>query len=539
MLNYNRAAENPTPENIASTRSETRAAEANPASTREENTAVSRRAWLRGGALLGAGALLSGCSDVIQRFTSPAPPASIELPRGETHPIARLLNRAAFGASPGEIARVEKIGAARYVEEQLNAAGDEPQILTLRLRGIEALQSNPTDLQNLKEREVLFQIQQAAILRATYSRHQLRERMIDFWSNHFNIYAREGHYTFYKPADEFGVIREGALGKFPDLLHASARSPAMLFYLNNDINKRGVPNENYARELMELHTMGVHGGYTQRDVQEVARCLTGWTVEERFAHKRGTFRFDSALHDDGEKIVLGTRIPAGGGESDTMRVLALLAKHPATAHHIAGKISRYFLGDAAEKWTGKLAAIYSQTGGDIKAMLRPLLLSDELRDGPPFLKRPFDFVISSMRALNADTDGGGAVQDHLAKMGQPLYQWPMPDGYPDTTAAWTGSLLSRWNFALALCGGTLKGVLGGTSVDLPALLSSAPSQESSTDALTEIILSRRNASDARGAAQLQRALSAMKNGREYSQDKTAALSDAAALLLASPDFQWR
>ena len=329
------------------------------------------------------------------------------------------------------------------------------------------------------------------------------------------------------------MVRTHALGKFPELLNASAHSPAMLFYLNNDANKSGVPNENYARELMELHTLGVHGGYTQKDVLEVARCFTGWTIEGRFLRRRGTFVFDAKQHDNGAKTVLGTRIAPGGGEKDARQVLALLAKHPATANFISGKISRYFLGDDAEKWTGKLAKIYQQTNGDIPAMLRPLLLSDELRDSPPILKRPFDFLVSSLRALNADTDGGRGVQEHLASMGQPLYQWPMPDGYPDRTAAWTGSLLARWNFALALCGGDVD----GTSLDLPKLLRSTPKNQQER-ALREIVLSQRFDKD---APELERALDEMKAGRKYLPDenKVAELRDLAALLLAAPEFQWR
>ena len=497
---------------------------------------VGRRDLLRGGALVGASALLAGCSQIVRRYTAPAAPASIALPAGEVEPIARLLHRTSFGPTPGEIARVKTLGLEKYVKEQLRPNEEESTLLSLRLRGIEALHGNAMDLQNFKEREVLQQLQQAAILRAVYSRHQLRERMVDFWSNHFNIYAHEGHHTFYKPMDEFSVVRAHALGKFPELLNASAHSPAMLFYLNNDANKSGVPNENYARELMELHTLGVHGGYTQKDVLEVARCFTGWTVEDRFLRKRGTFRFDATRHDDGAKTVLGTRIAPGGGEKDALQVLALLARHPATAQFIGGKISRYFLGDDEAKWTGKLAKIYRQTDGNIVEMLRPLLLSNELRDSPPILKRPFDYLVSSLRATNADTDGGAGVQEHLRRMGQPLYQWPMPDGYPDRTASWTGSLLARWNFALALCAGGVD----GTSLDLSKLLQSAPKNKQA-QALREIVLSRRTNEN---VPRLERALDEMKAGRKYLQaDPKAAddvaLKENAVLLLASPEFQWR
>ncbi|BCM88388.1 hypothetical protein IAD21_00219 [Abditibacteriota bacterium] len=497
---------------------------------------VGRRDLLRGGVLVGAGALLSGCSQVIRRYTAPEVPASVMLPTGDVEQIARLLHRTTFGPLPGEIARVKALGVEAYVEEQLHPGDEESLLLNLRLRGIEALHEDAMDLQNFKESEVLEQLQQATILRAVYSRHQLRERMVDFWSNHFNIYAHEGHHTFYKPADEFGVVRPHVLGKFPELLNASAHSPAMLFYLNNDANRSGVPNENYARELMELHTLGVHGGYTQKDVQEVARCFTGWTVEGRFARRRGTFRFDASRHDDGAKTVLGTRIAPGGGEKDAQQVLALLSQHPATARFISRKISRYFLGDGEDKFTHKLAKIYQQTGGDLKAMLRPLLLSDELRDSPPILKRPFDYLISSLRALNADTDGGRGVQEHLRHMGQPLYQWPMPDGYPDRTGAWTGSLLARWNFALALAAGDVE----GTSLDLPKLLQATP-EARQAQALREIVFAQHSPSP---APHFQRALNEMKSARKALRPGVEAthvitLTENAALLVAAPEFQWR
>jgi hypothetical protein len=479
----------------------------------------SRRDCLRLGALAGAGALLSGCSEPFRRYTAPELPKSVALPPGDVEPVARLLNRIAFGPMPGEAARVASLGRKRYVAEQLRPGQEEPPFLTLRLSGLESLVESAADRRELfTEDEVLGQLQQAAILRAVYSPHQLRERMAEFWSNHFNIYARKGSGAFYKPTDELNVIRAHALGKFPAMLRASARSPAMLTYLDNQANRRGVPNENYARELMELHTLGVHGGYTQKDVQEVARCLTGWTVEDRFLRPPGTFRFDPDRHDDGSKTVLGVSIPAGGGESDGERVLDILAHHPAAARHIAGKLCRHFLGDAESPWAEKLAAIYARTGGDIREMLRPLLLSEEILHSPPLMKRPFDFVVSALRALNADTDGGADVQAHLARMGQPLYLWPMPDGYPDRASAWTGSLLARWNFALELASGRV----GGTRVDLPGL---ARSSGAYADSLIALVFARRADTDA------------LRPLRDRIARRS--LEEKAALLLASPEFQWR
>ena len=486
----------------------------------------------------GTAALLAGgCSRVQQRFATlrreePLPPLP---PDADVTPAARLLNRAGFGPAPGDLARLATRDArTAWVEEQLKPPTNEeaePGPLRLRLRGIEATHgASPYELRDMREDEVLEQLQKAAILRAAYSPWQLRERMSDFWTNHFNIYARKvlntdvgyarTHLTYYKPFDDARAIRQHALGLFPDLLKASARSPAMLGYLDNNVNRKGVANENYARELMELHTLGVDGGYTQKDVQEVARCLTGWTVEDGFLKKRGSFKFDPARHDDGEKVVLGQKIAAGGGEEDGLRVLEILAAHPACAHFVARKLVRYVLGHEDEGWAARTAALYQKTGGSVAAMVHPMLLSPELSEAPLILKRPFDYLVSAVRAANADTDGGKGIQTHLKSMGQPLYEWPMPDGYPDTTASWTGSLLARWNFAFALATGKVP----GTAFDVRYL---APDGEDApaTESLAGMIL-------ARPPDKLADVCSALAGA-------SAALPEQAALLLASPAFQWR
>lgn len=476
-----------------------------------------------------AAGLFSGCARVVRRYTTAPPPTSpVALPaRGDIAAITRLLNRAAFGPRPGDVSHVAALGVPAYLDEQFANNDDEDQTLTLRLRGIDIVRDHSLELlRDTPDREVLRQLQQAALLRAVYGRHQLRERLVDFWTNHFNVYARKGAGTYLLAADQ-AVIRKHALGTFPDLLRASARSPAMLGYLDNDANRRGVPNENYARELMELHTLGVRGGYTQKDVQEVARALTGWTIESRFLKPRGTFHFDPSRHDNGEKTVLGHVMAASGGEQDGHLVLDLLASHPSTARFIAGKLCRYFLGEsspALAAWTEKLTALYAQTNGDLKTMLRPLLESKDLAAAPPVMKRPFDFVASALRATHADTDGGAAVQKYLATMGQPLHEWPLPDGYPDTTTAWAGSLLARWNFAGALLGGALDGT---TSGDLPVLLAQTGTKTRG-DALIALLLARRpGESDVRALAQA------------LTTSAAASVLDAAALCLASPAFQWR
>ena len=483
---------------------------------------ISRRDWLKLGGASGGAMLLGGCSKVVQRATALHLEAPLA-PPAHSDPIVRLLNRVAFGPATGDVARVAKLGAEKYVDEQLNPDGNDEIILLARLRGVEVFDTGAIEMRDTHVEPMLRGLQQAAILRAVYSRHQLQERMVDFWTNHFNIYARKGDGTYFLPTDQLKVIRPHALGKFPELLNASAHSPAMLSYLDNNVNQKGRANENYARELMELHTLGVHGGYSQKDVQEVARCFTGWTVENRFLRRKGFFRFDESRHDNGEKIVLGHKIPAKGGEKDAELVLDILVKHPNTAKYISEKLCRYFLGESAGDWPQKTAQIYLKTDGDIKAMLRPLLLSEELSSGPPIIKRPFDFQVSSLRALGADTDGGQPLQDHLRKMGQPLHLWPMPDGYPTHTQAWAGSLLARWNFAIALTHGEVK----NTTINLPALIE----KRDAAQVLTEIILGHRADEKPDLLRTVTKSLQGIKD------DKSA--QHIAALLLCTPEFQWR
>ncbi len=500
---------------------------------------VARRDALGLAAAAGAGVLASGCDRLTRGLTHPAAPASIALPTGAVAPLARLLNRVGYGPRPGEIEALGRQGREAFIEEQLHPNDEEEPFLALRLRAIEALRSNGLELADLPEWHILAQLQQAALLRAVYSRHQLRERMVEFWTNHLNIYARKGQLTYFLPTDCEQVIRRHALGRFPDMIRASAHSPAMLGYLDNQVNRRidksgGGANENYARELLELHTLGVHGGYTQKDVQEVARCLTGWTIESRFWRQRGRFRFDPDFHDDGPKRVLGQDIAAGGGVKDGERVLDILCAHRSTAKFISEKLVRYFLGRDDAPWTNKLADVYMKSGGDIPSMLKPLLVSDDLLSGPAILKRPFDFMVSALRATAAETSGGRPLQEHLAKMGQPLHQWPMPDGYPQKTSAWTGTVLARWNFALALATGSIA----GATVNLTDLLKGSNSDDASaaSRSLVEVILGDRAESNS-GLVEL---ISTHIGAREATgAPGETIIAEAGALVLSTPAFQWR
>jgi uncharacterized protein (DUF1800 family) len=471
---------------------------------------ISRRKLL----VLGLGATaISGCGKIANGLQGDDLPAHIDLPKIDVHPTVRLLNRAGFGPKPGQVALVAGLGHERYIDQQLSPTEEEPLALNLQLGNLEALAIDSEELKDESEDEVLPQIQTAALLRAVYSPWQLRERMVDFWTNHFNIYARKGFAVYRKATDDAEVIRKHALGKFPDLLRASAHSVAMLAYLDNQVNVAGVANENYARELMELHTLGIHGGYSQKDVQEVARCFTGWTLENRFGYRTGAFRFDPERHDVGVKHVLGHLIPPNQGEEDALMVLDILATHPSTARFISQKLCRHFLGWMDHPWVEKLSKIYVDTGGDVASMLKPLLLSKELLDGAPVAKRPLDFVASSLRGFDAETDCGPAIHRHLANMGQSLYEWPMPDGYPDRTSAWTGSLLARWNFASAL----VEGKIQGSSVDFERLKS-----KMHAFSVEELVLN---------TSPSVRNIAWKRFGSEPA--KTAALA------LCSPEFQWR
>jgi uncharacterized protein (DUF1800 family) len=458
-----------------------------------------------------AGTALAGCAPIARRL-APDLPADVSLPTVESGPILRLANRVSFGPTPGELARIERMGGERYLEEQLEAGREEPLHLVAQLHRLDAYRMDSHEMEELPQELILTQLQQGAILRAAHSPNQLRERMVEFWTDHFNIYGRKGSAAFRKGVDDADVIRKHALGNFRDLLGGSAHSPAMLAYLDNQVNVSGVPNENYARELMELHTLGVHGGYTQRDVQEVARCFTGWGIENRFLRPKGRFHFDPEKHDGGRKKVLGTVIAPGGGIKDGEVVLDLLANHPNTAKFVCGKMSRFFLGHTDAAVVDRLADAFLASKGEIKPVLREMLSPENLAAAPPVQKRPFDYIVSALRATGAQTDGGKALQNHLEKMGMPLFQWPMPDGYPVKQEAWTGTLLARWNFASALA----KGQIQGTLVDLEKI------EERSEGSIAEVLLG--SSSAAKGV------LRHVRGGK---------LAELAAACLASPDFQWR
>ena len=271
--------------------------------------------------------------------------------------------------------------------------------------------------------------------------------MVEFWSDHFNISITKVGYL--KAVDDRDVIRAHALGNFRDLLFASAKSGAMMAYLDQNQSRSGAPNQNYAREIMELHTLGVDGGYTQTDVAELSRVLTGWTIAGR-----GDFSFNPALHDWGAKTVLGVKIPAGSpslgaaGIKEGEQMINVLLDHPSTATFIATKMLRWFVTyDPDQAQIDAVASAYTKTGGDIKSMIRATLNSAWLRDAPMKLKRPFHLIASALRTTSPLVTNVVNINNQLTTTGQALFIWETPDGYPDKVEYWAGNVMTRWNFA--------------------------------------------------------------------------------------------
>jgi uncharacterized protein (DUF1800 family) len=331
---------------------------------------------------------------------------------------------------------------------------------------------------------VVSELQAAALLRAVYSERQLHELIVGFWENHFSIYGYKDADRYLMTSFDRDTIRPFAMGRFRDLLGATAHSPAMLFYLDNWRSSVARPypatkdkpagvdgglNENYARELMELHTLGVDGGYTQKDVQEVARCFSGWTIQK--PNEEGLFLYRPGLHDKGEKVVLGHKIPAGGGLEDGERVLDILASHPATARFIATKLARRFLSDDPPPAViDRAAAVFLRTDGSIRETLRAIVTSPEFFSPAAYrakVRTPFEYIAAAIRAVGAETNADPAAADWARRMGQQAFGRVTPDGYPDRADQWlsAGALLTRFNFASALATNKIK----GTHFDAAAL----------------------------------------------------------------------
>lgn len=403
-------------------------------------------------------------------------------------------------------------------------------------------------LANNPQGVVTGDLAESKILRAVYSEHQLQELLVDFWFNHFNVYADKGADRYLLTSYERDAIRPHVFGNFYDLLLATAKSPAMLFYLDNwqsaapeqqpkKRSKRGL-NENYGRELLELHTLGVDGGYTQQDVIEVARCFTGWTIAA--PRKGGEFEFNDKIHDHGKKVVLGEVIPAGGGMSDGMRVLTILTHHPATAHHIALELAQQFVADnPPPSLVNRMAETFMKTGGNLREVMATMLYSGEFWSPGSYrakMKTPFEMVVSAVRATDANVTSPFLLNNQIQKLGEPLYRKVEPTGYPLMNAEWmsSASLIDRMNFALALAHNRLPGV----KVDL------ANWQEISSRDPMELVrlLLDQNPSEQTKAA-IEKMLAEKDLQLELAQNARAGQPQVPSLIaglsLGSPEFQRR
>ncbi|HYJ91722.1 MAG TPA: DUF1800 domain-containing protein [Pyrinomonadaceae bacterium] len=544
----------------------------------------------------------------------------------EDQKILHVLNRLGFGARPGDVEKVRKMGLDKYIEQQLNPSSIDDSVADSKVKGLEifnmstaeifekypnpgallrqlnggkkaqadkqakaddkatANQQDPNTLTAEQQRQrrqelaelyqkydlrpagqLLPQIVANRVLRAVYSERQLQEVMVDFWQNHFNVFSGKNAVRWYIPSYERDVLRKYALGNFKDLLTATAMHPAMLFYLDNfqsvspnsqapggnragnerlqqilrnggqlppqmrdRLRQRGITdaeidarlrqmrnnpqpqaakakrqqrgiNENYARELMELHTLGVDGGYTQKDIIEVAKAFTGWTIADPAGYRRaaarmitgeedrrldrlqrttgvpddldsGQFYFNDRWHEKGPKYVLGQKIEEGGVK-DGLKVIDILVNSPATAKFIARKLAVKFVSDnPSDALIGRVADAFHKSGGDIKTTLRALFTDKEFFAPENYrakIKTPFELAVSSIRALGADTNGSPALLAMLNKLGEVPYGYQAPTGYPDKAEDWvnTGALLERMNFAIAIASNRIP----GTTVSLKNL----------------------------------------------------------------------
>ncbi|MGN6525547.1 MAG: DUF1800 domain-containing protein [Burkholderiaceae bacterium] len=506
-----------------------------------------------------------------------------------------VLQRLAFGPAPGDLARVAGMGVDAWIAEQLQPAAIAlPATLAARLAALESPRlsdhelvqryrqaeraakaaaaagreddaaSQPRTAERRERRQLLLQVGyeagEARLARALASPRQLEEVLVDFWFDHFNVYQGKGLDRVLVESYEREAIRPHVLGRFRAMLGATAKHPAMLFYLDNWQSvapgyqpRRGKAssglNENYAREVMELHTLGVDGGYTQRDVTELARILTGWTLAPARARRgeqlardpASLFAFDPERHDMGTKTWLGHTVPPSGiGEGEF--ALDVLARHPATARHVCTQLARRFVADAPPAaLVDRLARRWQETDGDLRAVMQALVASPEFRDPVPSkFKTPYEYVVSAVRASGVDVANVRPLLGALREMGQPLYGCQTPDGWKDTEADWLNpsAITQRVGFATALAAGRLP----LARVDDPALAGGNGQQAMERQVDRAQDDASRAAAGSTPPVDADALLAAL--GPAIGPRTRAAVADAApalraALVLGSPDFMRR
>jgi uncharacterized protein (DUF1800 family) len=539
-----------------------------------------------------------------------------ELPADQQ--IIHALNRLSFGPRPGDVQNVRAIGLDKWVEQQLHPERiddssldrfvdrysvlkqDQNDLLRQfnemqRERRVAKRESGDTSMMRrpfqadpdvqriaLNRRRVMGELQSSRVARAVASNRQLEEVMTDFWLNHFNVYAQKGPPQAYYLAEyESDVIRPHVLGKFRDLLESVAKSPAMLFYLDNArsmadstrphlasfdrvrFNRRfiqrlpaqpqanqlrnGGLNENYGRELLELHTLGVDGGYTQQDVINVARALTGWTI--RPPAMGGGFIFRPEMHDAGEKMVLGHKLKTNRGIEDGEDVLDIVSRHPATAKYIAAKLARRFISDnPPQAVIDRAAKVFLKTDGDIREVVRTIITSNEFYSQQAYrskVKSPFEVVVSAMRAMNAAPDSTPRTAQMIAYLGEPLYGHQAPNGWPETGDAWmnTGAILNRINFGMAAAANRVPGASVRSIPGIDSL--SAASRQKQVDAVISVLLGGSVSADTRAVLMsgenplLANAKDAPESMTSGAQIQLTGIAQVVGLALGSPEFQRR
>jgi uncharacterized protein (DUF1800 family) len=500
--------------------------------------------------------------------------------------VLHAVNRLSFGPQPGDIERTTNLGVERYIQQQLNPNEiPESQQLKTQLAQLETLNLNalalleqiklpksekgqkPSPEQRKAYRQEMRHVEEQAIearlLRATQSPRQLQEVMVDFWYNHFNVFANKGVDRMLVGAYEQDAIRPHAFGRFRDLVEATAQHPAMLFYLDNWQNTAPIAtpnprkkmqglNENYARELMELHTLGVDGGYTQQDVVALAKILTGWTF--RRAARPGVgqsgFYFDAKRHDYTDKVFLGHTIK-GSGITEGEQAFDILAKSPATARHISFKLAQYFVADLPPKpLVDRLSQKYRSTDGNIREVLNALFYSPEFWDSRNYnakFKTPYQYALSAVRATGTEVTNFRPIVGFLQQAGMPLYGCLTPDGYKNTEAAWLNpdALTRRISFATALASGRLP----LTTADArPAAFNPSPLQRKErlarAGAMSSASLNSQPSSAPVTVSSLDAKQLEMTLGYPFSAKTQGAIATSppqlrAALMLGSPEFMRR
>jgi uncharacterized protein (DUF1800 family) len=553
-----------------------------------------------------------------ETYSSPLPPGANDKHSGhanfagklpirelnEEEAILHALNRLGFGPRPGQVEQIEKTGLENWIQTQLHPENIGDPVVDARLAQFPALglsaaglldQYPPQDvaakrmgmkveeyqkhLQDLAKQpggmntlpfkdqsEIVNDVMEAKMIRAVYSERQLAEQLSGFWFNHFNIFIYKDTDRWYLIPYERDAIRPHALGKFRDLLEATAKSPAMLIYLDNSSSadprafdrlkmhlvrarpgeklpplgpKRGL-NENYGRELMELHTLGVDGGYKQEDVIEVARAFTGWTIAS--PRENPVFYFDERIHDPDPKRVLGRNIK-GGGIKDGEQVLDLLAKNQHTARHISLQLAEHFVSDdPPQELVARMAKTFEKSKGDIRAVMTTMIYSPEFWSRAAFrakVKTPFELVASTTRALGADVDQPLQLAQWVSRIGEPLYQCLTPNGYSDKAVAWvsTGALLNRVNFAVALTSNKVR----GAQVDINSLVGAdvVASPQLALDRIESEFLAGQISDSTRATLEMEMTEPRILGAKLDDPVTQVNVSLITGLVLGSPEFQKR